>query len=192
VIPEISKVFVFGSDIDYDALPGFRRKMGYAVQGAGLFPHTTIRQNVILMAELENWPVEQIQDRYLYLLRLLGLDEALSDRYPHSLSGGQQQRVGLCRAMMLNPTLMLLDEPFSAPDPITRESIHDEFLSLQEKESRTIVLVTHDMSEAIKLARRPEILKEGEIIQIGSVEEVQSKPANDYVKRLFKGKVVSS
>ncbi len=166
--------------------------MGYAVQGAGLFPHTTIRQNVILMAELENWPVEQIQDRYLYLLRLLGLDEALSDRYPHSLSGGQQQRVGLCRAMMLNPTLMLLDEPFSAPDPITRESIHDEFLSLQEKESRTIVLVTHDMSEAIKLARRPEILKEGEIIQIGSVEEVQSKPANDYVKRLFKGKVVSS
>lgn len=192
MIPEISKVFVFGSDIDYDALPGFRRKMGYAVQGAGLFPHTTIRQNVILMAELENWPVEQIQDRYLYLLRLLGLDEALSDRYPHSLSGGQQQRVGLCRAMMLNPTLMLLDEPFSAPDPITRESIHDEFLSLQEKESRTIVLVTHDMSEAIKLARRPEILKEGEIIQIGSVEEVQSKPANDYVKRLFKGKVVSS
>ena len=188
VIPESGKVTIFGLNIDYMALPKFRRKMGYAVQGAGLFPHLTVRQNIVLMASLEKWSVNEIQERYLYLLDLLDLEKDFSERYPHSLSGGQQQRVSLCRAMMLNPPLMLLDEPFSALDPITRESIHDEFLKLQKAESRSIVLVTHDMSEALKLADHLVILKDGEVIQTGSVDEVEMTPANEYVERLFTGK----
>ncbi len=191
VIAERGRVSVFGLDIDYGALPRLRRKMGYAVQGAGLFPHMTVRDNVVLMAQLQDWPVDQIQDRYCYLLDLLNLEQDLSERYPHSLSGGQQQRVGLCRAMMLNPPLMLLDEPFSALDPITRESIHDEFLNLQKAESRTIILVTHDMSEALKLADQLVILKDGEVIQSGSTDEMKSNPASDYVKTLFKSNAVN-
>jgi osmoprotectant transport system ATP-binding protein len=187
VIPETGRVSIFGLNIDFEALPKFRRKMGYAVQGAGLFPHMTVRQNIVLMAKLEKWSISKIQERYLYLLELLDLEEDFSDRYPHSLSGGQQQRVSLCRAMMLNPPLMLLDEPFSALDPITRESIHDEFLTLQKAESRSIVLVTHDMSEALKLADQLVILKDGEVIQTGSADEVKMTPANEYVERLFTG-----
>jgi osmoprotectant transport system ATP-binding protein len=152
----------------------------------------TVRQNIVLMAKLEKWSISEVQDRYHYLLELLDLEEEFSERYPHSLSGGQQQRVSLCRAMMLNPPLMLLDEPFSALDPITRESIHDEFLKLQKAESRSIVLVTHDMSEALKLADQLVILKDGEVIQTGSVDEVKMTPANAYVERLFTGKVGKS
>ncbi len=185
VVAEKGQVLIFGDEIDRQDLPAFRRKMGYAVQGAGLFPHMTVRENIVLVAELESWPDEKIEERYLYLLKLLDLTDEFSNRYPHSLSGGQQQRVGLCRAMMLNPPLMLLDEPFSALDPITRESIHDEFLALQQAESRTTVLVTHDMREALKLADRLVILKQGEVVQEGSPDEVRSMPANAYVERLF-------
>ena len=140
------------------------------------------------MAELEDWPEARIAERYRYLLALLELPpEDFSARYPHSLSGGQQQRVSLCRAMMLNPPLMLLDEPFSALDPITRKTIHEEFIRLQQAESRSIILVTHDMGEAIKLAQYLVILKDGEIVQQGEINEVRSAPGDDYVTRLLRG-----
>ena len=160
--------------------------MGYAVQGAGLFPHLTIEQNVTLVASLNGWSQDQQAERYQYLISLLELTDEFSNRYPHSLSGGQQQRVSLCRATMLNPSLMLLDEPFSALDPITRMTIHEEFSRLSEVEPRTIMLVTHDMSEAIKLAKYIVILKDGEIVQQGEAEDVQSSPEDDYVQKLLK------
>ncbi len=190
VVPESGQVSIFGSPIAYGSLSQIRRKMGYAVQGAGLFPHMTIKENITLVAELEKWPAPEILERYKYLLNLLDLDIEYSDRYPYALSGGQQQRVSLCRAMMLNPPLMLLDEPFSALDPITRDSIHAEFLKLQKVESRTTVLVTHDMNEAIKLADHLVILKDGEIVQRGRIDEVKANPSSDYVERLFSGRVV--
>lgn len=164
-----------------------RRRMGYAVQGAGLFPHLTVFENVTLVARLENYSEEKISKRYHYLLDLLELSDELSHRYPHSLSGGQQQRVSLCRAMMLNPPLLLLDEPFSALDPITRDTIHAEFIGLQKAESRSIVMVTHDMSEALKLARYLIVLKDGSVVGEGPPEAMQANPANSYVEQLFRG-----
>ena len=188
VMPDSGRVLVNGVPLDYDDLPALRRKMGYAVQGAGLFPHLTVERNITLMASLEHWPAERIAERYHYLLDLLELPAAdYSSRYPHSLSGGQQQRVSLCRAMMLNPPLMLLDEPFSALDPITRRSIHEEFIRLQAAEARSMILVTHDMGEAIKLAQYLVILKDGEIVQQGEIDEVRAAPGDEYVSRLLRG-----
>ena len=186
VRPDSGEIRLGGKLLDYDNLPEIRRNMGYAVQGAGLFPHLTIEQNVTLVASLNGWSQEQQDERYQYLISLLELTDEFSNRYPHSLSGGQQQRVSLCRAMMLNPSLMLLDEPFSALDPITRMTIHEEFARLSEVEPRTIMLVTHDMSEAIKLAKYIVILRHGEIVQQGEAEQVQSSPKDDYVQKLLK------
>ncbi|HKI74281.1 MAG TPA: ATP-binding cassette domain-containing protein [Pseudomonadales bacterium] len=188
VVPDTGAVWVDDAPLDYGDLPRLRRRMGYAVQGAGLFPHMTVHRNITLMASLEGWSVEAIEQRYAYLLELLELPPAeFSDRYPHALSGGQQQRVSLCRAMMLNPPLMLLDEPFSALDPITRASIHQEFIRLQRAESRSMILVTHDMSEAMKLAQYLIILKDGDIVQQGEPAEVQAGPADAYVEKLLSG-----
>ena len=185
VLPDSGSVRVQGELLDYSRLPGIRRSMGYAVQGAGLFPHLTIRENVTLMAKLEGWPAGRIRDRYNNLLALFGLDDELSGRFPHSLSGGQAQRVGLCRAMMLDPPLLLLDEPFSGLDPITRASIYREMLQLEYSGDRSILLVTHDMSEAARLAERLVILKQGRIIQQGNLQEIKTSPAEDYVRELF-------
>lgn len=187
VYPDEGTVLLHGDELDYGDLPRLRRKMGYAVQGAGLFPHMTVKDNVTLMARLEHWTPAEIQARYAYLFDLLELPLDFSDRYPHSLSGGQQQRVSLCRAMMLNPPLMLLDEPFSALDPITRESIHEEFIRLRLAESRSIILVTHDMSEAVKLASYLVILREGKVVQQGDIDTVREHPADSYVGNLFRG-----
>ncbi|MEX0943469.1 MAG: ATP-binding cassette domain-containing protein [Pseudomonadales bacterium] len=187
VLPDSGTVLVDDAALDYSDLPALRRRMGYAVQGAGLFPHMTVEENITLMARLEGWTPTAITERYEYLVALLELPLEFTDRYPHSLSGGQQQRVSLCRAMMLNPALMLLDEPFSALDPITRETIHQEFIRLQQAESRSIILVTHDMAEAVKLARYLVILKEGEVVQHGDIDGVRLAPEDDYVTQLFAG-----
>lgn len=187
VQPDQGEVRVFGEPLDYRHLPRVRRRMGYAVQGAGLFPHMTVEQNITLMARLEGWSGPDISSRYEFLLSLLELPLDFSARYPNSLSGGQQQRVSLCRAMMLNPSLLLLDEPFSALDPITRESIHQEFLRLQRAESRSILLVTHDMAEAVKLAQNLVILRAGEIYRQGTIEQIQADAGDEYLSRLFSG-----
>ena len=185
VLPDSGSVRVQGELLDYSRLTRVRRGMGYAVQGAGLFPHLTVRENVTLVARLEGWTTDRIRDRYNDLLALFGLDDELSARFPHSLSGGQAQRVGLCRAMMLDPPLLLLDEPFSGLDPITRASIYREMLQLEDSGDRSILLVTHDMSEAARLAERLVILKQGRIIQQGSAQEIKAGPADDYVRELF-------
>ena len=182
VRPDSGRVTVFGEAIQYDRLPELRRKIGYAVQGTGLFPHLTVRNNISLLGRLEKWDMRRVGDRVDQLMNLVNLSPELSTRYPHELSGGQQQRVGLCRAMMLNPQLFLLDEPFGALDPITRADIHQEFLHLQKSEPRTVVLVTHDMREAMKLANHVVLLDEGRIVQQGAPKEIRDNPANDFVR----------
>ncbi|MCY4362566.1 MAG: ATP-binding cassette domain-containing protein [Gammaproteobacteria bacterium] len=185
VLPDSGTVRIQGRDLDYGQLPRIRRTMGYSVQGAGLFPHLTVRDNVTLVARLEGWPAGKIRERYNDLLALFGLDDELSERFPYGLSGGQAQRVGLCRAMMLDPPLLLLDEPFSGLDSITRTSIYREMLQLAQSRDRSILLVTHDINEAAILADHLVILKQGKVIQQGSLHEIKANPADGYVRELL-------
>ena len=183
--PTEGRVEVFGEDVPQDGIETFRRRIGYAVQGAGLFPHMTVRQNVTLLARLERWESVAIEARFDELLEEMGLDAGLAGQYPLQLSGGQQQRVGLCRALMLRPDMLLLDEPFSAVDPITRESLYEQFLHAREHENVDTLLVTHDMSEAVRLAGHLVILGPGGVRQSGATEQVLASPADDYVARLL-------
>jgi len=187
--PSQGKVFVFGNEIDYARLPMLRRRLGYAVQGTGLFPHLSVAENITLLAVLEKWEAPRIQARTEELMQLVGLPLDFAGRYPHQLSGGQQQRVGLCRAMMLDPKIFLLDEAFGALDPITRSEIHEEFLHLQKAAPRTIVMVTHDLKEALKLAQQIIILDKGRIEQIGSGEQMLENPATEFVVNFFKSQL---
>ncbi len=186
VRPDSGKIRIEEKELNYQYISSVRKKMGYVVQGAGLFPHLTIRENITLLAQLSGWHQHAIDERYDGFLEAFGLDKDLSERYPHSLSGGQQQRVGLCRAMILDPKLLLLDEPFSALDPITREAIYEKFLQVINRE-KSILLVTHDMNEALKLASYLVILRNGKVIQEGDPYNVANHPVNQYVERFFVG-----
>ena len=163
-IPDRGSVTVLGKLIDYDELMALRRSIGYAVQGVGLFPHLTAAENITLNARLERWPAERVRRRLERLQEIMQLDSAWLNRYPRELSGGQQQRVGLARAMMLDPPLLLLDEPFAALDPLTRLDIHDQLQQLQTIEPRCILLVTHDMREAMKLGDHLLVLEAGRVL----------------------------
>ena len=185
VRPTEGEVEVFGATVPEKDIETFRRRIGYAVQGAGLFPHMTVRENVTLLARLERWPNETINARFDELLDEMGLDAGLAEHYPLQLSGGQQQRVGLCRALMLRPEMLLLDEPFSAVDPITRESLYEQFLYAREHEGVDTLLVTHDMSEAVRLAGHLVILGPDGVHQSGATEDVLARPDDDYVARLL-------
>ena len=164
-----------------------RRNIGYVIQQTGLFPHMTIRDNIEIIAHAEEKPKEEITKRTAELLDMVGMDDSFLDRYPNELSGGQQQRVGVARAFALDPEIILMDEPFSALDPITRNSLQEELVSLQSKVKKTIVFVTHDMSEAIKIADKICIMDKGEIIQYDTPENILKNPANDFVTE-FVGK----
>jgi osmoprotectant transport system ATP-binding protein len=185
VRPTQGSISVFGRPIDYRRLPELRQQIGYAVQGTGLFPHLTVERNITLLARLARWEPARIRARAEELMTLVGLPPDYTRRYPHELSGGQQQRVGLCRAMMLYPRVFLLDEPFGALDPITRKDLHREFLRLQAAEARTVVLVTHDLAEARRLAQRLVVLERGRIAQHGTWDEVVHGPANEFVRAFF-------
>jgi osmoprotectant transport system ATP-binding protein len=178
--PDSGRVRVFGEAIDYDDLPLLRRRIGYAVQGNVLFPHLSARDNITLLAGLEGWDDARIEQRVVELMTLCQLEAEQLERYPHQLSGGQQQRVGLCRAMMLRPEILLLDEPFAAIDPITREDIQQQLLVMQHAEPRTSVLVTHDMREALLLAEHIVVMGEGRVLHSDSKEKLlQEKPGTD-------------
>lgn len=181
--PSHGKISVFGEEIDYGNLPELRKCIGYAVQGTGLFPHLTVERNITLLAILSGWEQPRIEERMHELMDLVNLPLAYSAKYPHQLSGGEQQRVGLCRAMMLNPPIFLLDEAFGALDPITRSEIHQEFLKLQKSEPRTIIMITHDLREALKLAENIVILNHAEIAQIGTRKEILRNPASEFVEK---------
>ncbi len=177
-------LFAFGAPIPKDNLHAFRRRIGYAVQGAGLFPHLTAQDNVTLLARLEGWSAARTLARFQTLLDEVELERDVAQRYPHELSGGQQQRLGLARALMLEPELLLLDEPFSAIDPITRVGIYQQFEKVRSVEQVTTILVTHDMREAVRLADRIAILRDGRMEQWAETDQVVQQPASDYVRNL--------
>ncbi len=178
--PDSGEVQLFGEAINYNALPALRRRLGYAVQGNGLFPHLTARQNITLLARLEGRSEPQLNARCEQLMTLSQLRPEHLDRYPHQLSGGQQQRVGLCRAMMLQPEVLLLDEPFAAIDPITREDIQHQLLALHQAEPSTTVLVTHDMREAVLLAEHIVVMQAGRILhRLSSADLLSQHPGQD-------------
>ncbi len=162
-----------------------RREIGYVIQQIGLFPHQTVAENIATVPGLLGWPKQRIGARVRELLELIGLDgEGIGERYPAQLSGGQRQRVGVARALAADPPLMLMDEPFGAIDPINRARLQDEFLALQRKVRKTIVFVTHDIDEAIKMGDRIAILREGgELAQYDTPREILTHPADEFVAR---------
>jgi len=178
-------VRILGQPIPKRQLHLWRRGIGYAIQGAGLFPHLNVRDNITLLAKLTGLDSAFIEQRCRSLMDAMGLASELGARFPHLLSGGEQQRVGLCRALMLQPRLLLLDEPFSALDPIARVGLYDLFVRLRDREAVTTVLVTHDIREALRLADHLVILRGGVVQQSGPVDHVQHSPANDYVNALL-------
>ena len=182
LIPATSgTVTIEGEDISKKDKIKLRRNIGYVIQQTGLFPHMTIRENIEIIPRAEKKPEEDIKKRTSELIDMVGMDESYLDRYPNELSGGQQQRIGVARAFALDPDIILMDEPFSALDPITRNSLQEELVSLQSKVKKTIVFVTHDMSEAIKIADKICIMDKGEIVQYDTPEKILKNPANDFV-----------
>ncbi|WP_106497903.1 betaine/proline/choline family ABC transporter ATP-binding protein [Lentibacillus sp. Marseille-P4043] len=180
-------ILVDGKDINQQDPVELRRSIGYVIQQIGLMPHMTIKENIVLVGTLLKWSNESKDERAKELIKLVDLPEEYLDKYPHELSGGQQQRIGVLRALAANPPLILMDEPFGALDPITRDSLQDEFKKLQKELHKTIVFVTHDMDEALKLADRVVIMREGEVVQADTPEEILRHPANDFVEE-FLGK----
>jgi osmoprotectant transport system ATP-binding protein len=160
-----------------------RREIGYVIQQVGLFPHRTIAQNIATVPQLLGWDKARIRDRTTELLDLIGLDPELADRYPVQLSGGQQQRVGVARALAVDPPVMLMDEPFGAIDPIARERLQNEFLRLQANIRKTVIFVTHDIDEAIKMGDKIAIMKQhGRVEQYATPAEILMAPANEFVE----------
>lgn len=163
-----------------------RRSIGYVIQNVGLFPHMNIAKNVAVVLRLLDWDKDKIEHRVDELLRMVNLEpETYRNRYPSELSGGQQQRIGVIRALAAEPDIILLDEPFSALDPISREQLQDELVRLQQELKKTVVFVTHDMDEAIKIADTIVLMKDGVVVQQGSPEQILRHPANDFVKEFI-------
>ena len=170
---------------DYD-IRGLRHRIGYVLQQIALFPTMTVAENIALMPDILGWPKAERKTRVNELLELVELDPArYRDRYPHELSGGEQQRIGILRAIAAKPQVLLMDEPFSALDPLVRTVLQDQIAMIHQKFGTTIVFVTHDMQEAAKLACRIGVMHNGKLVQIGTPEEIKKQPANDYVQSLF-------
>ena len=182
VEPSDGTVWLEGTDIRTLPVHELRRGIGYVIQQSGLFPHRKVRDNIATVPQLQRWSRSRIDERVRDLADLLDLDPDLLDRYPSALSGGQQQRVGVARALAADPPVLLMDEPYSAVDPIVRARLQDELIALQRRVQKTIVLVTHDIDEAIKLADRIAILNVGGVLeQVGPPEELLRAPASDFV-----------
>ncbi|WP_208923376.1 ABC transporter ATP-binding protein [Escherichia coli] len=162
-----------------------RRRMGYAIQSIGLFPHWSVAQNIATVPQLQKWSWARIDDRIDELMALLGLESNLRERYPHQLSGGQQQRVGVARALAADPQVLLMDEPFGALDPVTRGALQQEMTRIHRLLGRTIVLVTHDIDEALRLAEHLVLMDHGEVVQQGNPLTMLTRPANDFVRQFF-------
>ena len=182
--PTSGTITIGGEDVAKLNDVQLRRKIGYVIQQIGLIPHLSIAQNVALVPRMLKWDKERTKARVDEMLTVVGLDPGdYRHRYPRQLSGGQQQRVGVARALAADPPIMLMDEPFGAVDPITRSRLQDEFLSLQQTLGKTIVFVTHDFDEALKLGNRIAVLREGsEIAQYDTPEAILARPADDFVE----------
>jgi osmoprotectant transport system ATP-binding protein len=181
--PTSGRIEINGDDITQRPVADLRRGIGYVIQQVGLFPHQTIAGNIATVPKMLGWKKEKIHDRIEELADLVGLESSLLDRYPDELSGGQQQRVGVARALAADPPVLLMDEPFGAVDPIVRTRLQDELLQLQARVGKTIVLVTHDIDEALKIADRIALLNVGGILeQYSSPDELLAEPANSFVE----------
>ncbi|MBP1930981.1 betaine/proline/choline family ABC transporter ATP-binding protein [Ammoniphilus resinae] len=180
------KVLIDGKDISTIDPIDLRRSIGYVIQHIGLFPHMSIKENVAAVPKLLKWDTERIEKRVTELLNMVGLDpDTYKDRRPSELSGGQQQRVGVIRALAAEPSIILMDEPFSALDPISREQLQDELVRLQKEIQKTIIFVTHDMDEAIKIADQIILMKDGEVVQQGTPVQILQNPANEFVEEFI-------
>ena len=180
--PTSGRITVDGADVMACDPPTLRRGIGYVIQQIGLFPHRTIAENIGTVPKLEGWDRSRIAKRVGELLDLVGLPDSVVDRYPHQLSGGQRQRVGVARALATDPSVMLMDEPFGAVDPIVRARLQDEFLRLQRDVRKTIIFVTHDIDEAIRMGDRIALLSEGgHLEQFDTPRAMLSDPANEFV-----------
>lgn len=183
--PTSGKIYIDGENILEMDPVRLRRKIGYVIQQIGLFPHMTIEQNISLVPRLLKWSPEERRKRAEELLDLVDMTPDYLDRFPHELSGGQQQRIGVLRALAADQPLILMDEPFGALDPITRDSLQTEFKKLQRRLDKTIVFVTHDMDEALKLADRIVIMRDGSIVQFDTPDEILRNPANEFVEEFI-------
>ena len=184
--PTEGRILIGGTDISKLDPVQLRRSMGYVIQQVGLFPHMTVRDNVIAIPKLLRWSRQRLDARADELLTLVGLNPAeYRDRYPHQLSGGQQQRIGLARALVLDPDIMLLDEPFGAIDAITRLNLQNELLRIQGSLGKTILFVTHDINEAFKMGNRVMVMNEGRLLQFDTPREIVQHPADAFVKSLI-------
>ena len=182
--PTSGRITIDGEDVMSLPAVELRRRIGYVIQQVGLFPHLTVAENVAVVPRLLRWPDARIQERVKELLDLVRLEPSYRDRYPAALSGGERQRVGVARALAADPPLMLMDEPFGAVDPILRERLQNEFLRLQARVRKTIVFVTHDVDEAIKMADRIAILQRGGILaQYDTPDTILAAPASEFVER---------
>lgn len=186
IVPTKGKILIDGKNIEEIDKTELRRSIGYVIQQMGLFPHMTVKENIELIQKLEKKDPKKIEENTNRLMEIMDLDGDLYlNKYPSDLSGGQQQRVGVARALANNPKVILMDEPFSALDPITRSNLQDELVELHKKMNTTIVFVTHDMDEAIKIADRIIIMKDGDIVQYDTPEEILKHPKNEFVQEFI-------
>jgi osmoprotectant transport system ATP-binding protein len=184
--PTSGRILVEGADVARLDPIALRRKIGYAIQHIGLFPHMTVAENVAVVPRLLRWTRPEIADRVDRLLAMVELDPGqFRDRYPAQLSGGQRQRVGVARALAADPPIVLMDEPFGALDPITREQLQNEFLELESEIHKTVVFVTHDVFEAVKVGDRIALLDQGRLQQLAAPAELVERPANEFVDRFL-------
>jgi osmoprotectant transport system ATP-binding protein len=183
VRPTSGRILIDGRDTGRVSPEKLRLSIGYAIQSVGLFPHLTVAQNIAVVPQLLHWEKGRVARRTAELLELVGLDAAeYSHKYPAQLSGGEAQRIGVARALAADPPIMLMDEPFGAVDPLTRERLQAQFLRIQQELKKTIVLVTHDLDEAIRLADRVAIMEAGRLVQYDTPETILSRPANRFVR----------
>jgi len=187
VRPEEGEITIGGRNLRQSDLISLRRRIGYVIQEIGLFPHYTVFRNIALVPTLLKWNQERIRERVTEMMRLVNLPAEKMNAFPHQLSGGQRQRVGVARALAANPQILLMDEPFGAIDPINRKRLQDEFLAIQQKLKKTVVFVTHDMDEALKLGDVIAVMNEGSIVQSGPAAELILHPANEFVRQFVSG-----
>lgn len=186
ILPSSGKIMINGEDISNKDVIALRRNIGYVIQQTGLFPHFTIKENIEVIPKLAKMNIKKIEEKTKELMQMTGLDyEFFKDKYPAQLSGGQQQRIGVARAFATDPDIILMDEPFSAVDPINRAQLQKELVKLQKTFHKTIVFVTHDIKEAIKIADKICIMKDGKIAQYDTPENIINNPADEFIKNFM-------
>ena len=188
VEPTSGRILLHGEDIRTLDPTALRRSMGYVIQQVGLFPHMTILENITVVPDILGWPAEKQRARAYELLDLIDMNPSeFARRYPYQLSGGQQQRIGVLRALAADPAVILMDEPFGAVDPLTRTKLQQELKTLHTRLKKTILLVTHDIDEAFRLADRVLLMQSGRIVQVGTPAELLDRPATSFVDEYIGG-----